>query len=109
MRLNEGSFQAGQTAKARQGLPCAVTPNRDGFNRTQCSKSSWEDRILKSVEACNEVRTDCLVRESMSHASVRNPGLAAVIGRRASKRHDEFRIASRMAAPARNPSGLHCV
>jgi len=25
----KGNFQAGQTAKARPGLPCAVTPKRD--------------------------------------------------------------------------------
>ena len=25
----QGNFQAGQTAKARPGLPCAVTPKRD--------------------------------------------------------------------------------
>jgi len=29
MQANKDGFQAGQTAKARQGPPCAVTPFRD--------------------------------------------------------------------------------
>jgi len=29
MQSQEDGFQAGQTAKARQGPPCAVTPFRD--------------------------------------------------------------------------------
>jgi len=36
MQVQEDGFQAGQTAKARRGPPCAVTPFRDMWTCIRC-------------------------------------------------------------------------
>jgi hypothetical protein len=50
-----GNFQAGQTAKARLGLPCAVTPERGvaaGDLTLQKLRMACSARILPSVKDC---------------------------------------------------------
>src|SRR5581483_11930484 len=78
-RASENGFQAGQTAKARQGPLCAVTPCGQARPASRLCENTYARGLSKSAEVCTVklrihriyscLRRQCVCQEAPGYAS----------------------------------------